>query len=328
MDVTGWLLRFALRATALALLAGWPAAGRGQTVLFDFGNNQSYRGLSVPNPDPLGHYWNSLRTGVFYQNLVDINNNPTTIDFGFSTPVGTDSFNGPAGPTVEGDLQFSLQFTDVDQAALGNLGGALEGPFDFVAGPGLADNRVRFEIQQLDPAKKYNLTFFGSHKFSEDDVTVYSVFSDNTYTTLVGTASLEVQTPGSPNLHNRDKVATISNLSPQTDNILYVQFVGSNGNEGYLNDLQLAAITPGDYDGDGDVDTTDLGIWKGEFGDQGGGVAADGDGDGDVDGNDFLVWQRNVTGPAGGASAVPEPAGAALLLAALVGVRLVRRRGK
>ena len=27
-------------------------------------------------------------------------------------------------------------------------------------------------------------------------------------------------------LHNRDTVATISDLSPQTDNILYVQFVG------------------------------------------------------------------------------------------------------
>jgi hypothetical protein len=94
----------------------------------------------------------------------------------------------------------------------------------------------------LDPTKRYNLTFFGSHKFSTDDATVYSVFTDNTYTTLVGSASLNVQQPGSPNLHNRDQVATISNLSPQASDILYVQFVGSAGGLGYLNDLQISVI--------------------------------------------------------------------------------------
>ena len=81
----------------------------------------------------------------------------------------------------------------------------------------------------MDPAKKYDLTFFGSHKFSVDATTVYSVYTDNTYTTLVGSANLDVQDPADPSLHNRDTVATISNLSPQADNILYVQFVGSNG---------------------------------------------------------------------------------------------------
>ena len=32
-----------------------------------------------------------------------------------------------------------------------------------------AEKNCRFEIQQLDPLKKYNLTFFGSHKFSSND---------------------------------------------------------------------------------------------------------------------------------------------------------------
>ena len=94
----------------------------------------------------------------------------------------------------------------------------------------------------MDPTKRYNLTFFGSHKFSTDDATVYSVYTDNTYSTLVGSASLNVQQPGSPNLHNRDKVATISNLAPQASNILYVQFVGSAGSLGYLNDFQISVI--------------------------------------------------------------------------------------
>jgi hypothetical protein len=88
------------------------------------------------------------------------------------------------------------------------------------------------------------LTIFGSHKFSDDDTTVYSIFSDATYSTLVATASLNVQTPGSPFLHNRDKVATISNLSPQAGNTLYVQFIGANGSLGYLNDFQLTGAVP------------------------------------------------------------------------------------
>ena len=193
-----------------------------------------------------------MRTGVFYQNLVDVNNSPTTIDFGFSTGVATDSYNGPAGPTepilgipASSDPHFFLPFTDVDQIALGNMGGPLEAPFDYVAGPDVVGhNQVRFEIQQLDPAKKYELSFFGSHKYSADATTVYSVFSDNTYTTLVGTVNLNVQSPADPSLHNRNTIATISNLSPQASNILYVQFVGSNGGPGYLNDMRITATTP------------------------------------------------------------------------------------
>ena len=42
------------------------------------------------------------------------------------------------------------------------------------------DKRVRFQIQGLDPAKKYNLTFFGSHKFSNDATTTVIRFTPTT----------------------------------------------------------------------------------------------------------------------------------------------------
>jgi hypothetical protein len=113
---------------------------------------------------------------------------------------------------------------------------------DFAASPGGVDNRTRFEIQGLNPLKTYTLTLFGSHKFSDNDTTVYSVYSDNTYATVVGTANLNVQTPGSPHLHNRDTVATIGPLAPQASNILYVEFVGSAGALGYLNSMQLVGV--------------------------------------------------------------------------------------
>lgn len=69
----------------------------------------------------------------------------------------------------------------------------------------------------------------------------------------------------------------------------------------------LAAPTPGDYDGDGDVDGDDLAQWQGDFGLN---ADSDGDDDGDSDGGDFVLWQRNAgTVPAGSANvAVPEPA--------------------
>jgi hypothetical protein len=241
MKVTecGGAARFLL---AVVVAGGMLASVHAQTVLVDFGSNVSFRGVSVSNPDANGNFWNSLTPGPFFADLLDIDGNASTVDLGFDTPVGTDSFNGPAGVTsFPNPTAAEIAATDIDATALGNLG-IKEAAIDFAASPGGADNRTRFQIQGLDPSKRYMLTLFGSHKFSDNDTTVYSVFSDNTYTTLVDSASLDVQTPGSPHLHNRDQVAVISNLAPQASNILYVQFVGSAGGLGYLNDFQLTAV--------------------------------------------------------------------------------------
>lgn len=242
MKFTRWSERMARCAMTLAMVASLAASAAAQTVLIDFGTNASFRGVDVPIPDANGNYWNGVAPGGFFVDLKDTTNVPTTIDFGFSTPVGTDSFNGPAGATTFPDpTAGEIAATDIDVAALGILG-IKEAAIDFVAGPSLVDNRVRFEIQQLDPSKTYNLTFFGSHKFSDDDTTVFTVFSDNTYLTPVATTSLNVQTPGSPFLHNRDTVATLTGIAPQASNILYVQFVGINGGNGYLNDMVITAV--------------------------------------------------------------------------------------
>jgi hypothetical protein len=42
-------------------------------------------------------------------------------------------------------------------------------------------------------------------------------------------------------LHNRDQVAVITGVAPQASNILYVEFVGSAGGLGYLNDMAITA---------------------------------------------------------------------------------------
>src|SRR5436853_1081570 len=124
--------------TALALLIVGAFAGvtNAQTILVDFGNSNSFRGVSVPAPDAKGHFWNSLQPGVPAINMIDLNNAPTTVDLFFDTGVGTDSFNGPAGATsFPNPTPAEIAATDIDTVALGNLG-IKEAAIDFAASPG------------------------------------------------------------------------------------------------------------------------------------------------------------------------------------------------
>ena len=231
--------RVARLAMVMAIGMGLAVSAQAQNLLVDFGRSDpggSFRGVTVPNPDPNGHTWNSIVPGPFYS-LVDWSGAATTIGLGFTTGVGTDSYNGPAGPTSIPPTPAEIALTDIDAAALGNLG-VIEAAIDFAASPGGLNNNTRFELSGLDAAKTYTLTIYGSHKFSDDDATVYSA-SNDAFATTLASASLNVQTPGSPWLHNRDTVATLSNLSPSASGLLQVNFVGGNGNQGYLNSFQL-----------------------------------------------------------------------------------------
>jgi hypothetical protein len=220
-------------AVLLALGLSMLAPAYGAPILIDFGNDLSYRAVDTPSPDGNGNYWTSVWAGAFYPDLLDINGNATAIDFGFSSAGGTDSYNGPAGATSDPITQAMIDATDIDTVALGNLG-IKWAAFDFYV-------NSSFEIQGLDPNKTYNLTFFGSHKYNTDNTTVYEVYTDDTYTSLVDSASLEV---GVDAAHNRDTVATITDLDPQEFNILYVKFIGAGGNSGYLNCMQIEEALP------------------------------------------------------------------------------------
>src|SRR5271170_2228858 len=84
----------------MALIGGVAASAKAEKVLLDFGDNSSYRGISVsPNPDANGNTWNEIHPGAYFANLTATTGAPTTDAFGFSSAVGTDSYNGPAGAT-------------------------------------------------------------------------------------------------------------------------------------------------------------------------------------------------------------------------------------
>jgi hypothetical protein len=83
------------------------------------------------------------------------------------------------------------------------------------------------------------------------------------------------------------------------------------------------ALIPGDFDGDGNVDSDDLAIWQSHFG-QAGSSNGDADGDQDADGADFLRWQMNHGYPAAFAASanVPEPTSHALVWLVVMGLTL------
>jgi MYXO-CTERM domain-containing protein len=90
-------------------------------------------------------------------------------------------------------------------------------------------------------------------------------------------------------------------------------------------------LAAADFQQDGDVDGGDLGQWQTNFGLTASAAHTQGDanGDADVDGGDFLVWQRQfgLPGAVPASASAPEPASAAMALAALgvLGGRMRRR---
>jgi hypothetical protein len=218
----------------LAVLMLTPAAPA--KILIDFGNNISYRCAATVNPDVNGNYWNSVYSGAYYSNLLNADGTASTIDFGFGSAPGVDSYNGPAGDTSGSGTPNTLYVNAViDTNALGDIG-IKTACFDYYVSS-------TFTIQDLDPAKRYNLTFFGSHKYNPagNDTTVYYVCSSQDYNTATAVASASLLV-GVNALHNSNRVATITNVAPQWANSVWIKFLGISGGNGYLNVMKIEEL--------------------------------------------------------------------------------------
>jgi autotransporter-associated beta strand protein len=84
--------------------------------------------------------------------------------------------------------------------------------------------------------------------------------------------------------------------------------------------LLAAAAIPGDYNGDGTVNTADYTMWRSLLGNSvTPGTKADGNGDGVIDAGDYTLWRKQMLlfgGTSLGGAAIPEPTGATLLVVA------------
>lgn len=200
-----------------------------QTVLIDFGNDSSFRGASVVNPDENSHTWNSVYSGAFFANMVDIDNVATTIDFGFdSSPIpvgGTDYFNGPSGSTQDPTA------TVFNASALGSLG-AQEAVYDYY-------KTSAGQIQGLGAGTEVQLTFYGSHKFNADNTTRYATYTDTDFTSVVDFADLVV---GVGSAHNQDTTVSL-NATANASGVVYFAWDGATTTgEGYLNAMSVTVI--------------------------------------------------------------------------------------
>lgn len=228
-------------------------------LLLSMGTNTSFRGITVnPNPDANNNTWNSVVPGNTVTGLLSATGATTGIGMVWTTPVGTDSYNGPYGNATSGVLATrETQANSVTYApTLGDLDAKTAG-FSFAAGDGTGTTGVgpngfatQFLLEGLNPSETYSLTFFGSHIY-DTLTTTYSVYSDPGYTIgFEGSASLntEFTDPVSggqdPNLSN---VVTISGLVPTAGGFLYLEFAGdttapapsSDSGVGYLNSFEL-----------------------------------------------------------------------------------------
>ncbi len=141
----------------------------------------------------------------------------------------------------------------------------------------------------------------------------------------------DLNTPVVSSISTIDNVEHIYYSVPQDGN--YVLGVKMNG--ALIGDLETYGLAwhtvtelPGDFDGDGDVDGVDFGLWQAGYPTASGAglINGDADADGDVDGVDFGIWQANYPTNLGGSAAIPEPATLAVLALGGFAVLLRRKR--
>jgi hypothetical protein len=212
-----------------------------QTWLLNFGGAYGYRGTNVPSPDIQGHYWNNLGTNLNGSPLVLTNAGGAatamTFMFDASNPAytnvnaapyyyGSDYYNGPSGPVQNPNACV------FNPGALGYLG-ITNAVYSYFIG-------AHCILQNMNPAHQYSLTFFGSHKYSTDSTTIYSVYSNSSYTALIGSTNLFV---GSGASYNEGTVAVVGPISPSGSGSMYFDFLGANGDQGYLNCMQIVDLT-------------------------------------------------------------------------------------
>jgi hypothetical protein len=89
--------------------------------------------------------------------------------------------------------------------------------------------------------------------------------------------------------------------------------------------------SPGDYNNDKVVDSSDYVVWRTTLGQTGAGLAADGDWSGQVDEGDYRVWRANfgrisASYNSAGSAAVPEPTSALQILIIALIAAAIRHR--
>ncbi|MCC6493065.1 MAG: PEP-CTERM sorting domain-containing protein [Pirellulales bacterium] len=278
--------------------------------------------LDNPHPDLIGYGFVGAYTGPQYTDVrvsVDVVElEPFTQSF-IAVAARMNGDNSlPSEPTGIALHGYSYQYE----------GGAGEMVLNILHGGGFKD--VGSQPVDLDFAKDYRFVLevvgnvLHGQVFELDDMGNQVAMIAEKFRDLDANPPDPMDLDGNPATPDEEFVPYASGYSGLYS-VGHVAFSEANVTYDNFKSESIGAAAPGDFDGDGDVDGTDLSSWRTSFGadDQ-----ADADGDGDTDGADLLVWQQDFTGAqsVGAAAAVPEPAtGLLLSLGALAALSVVRR---
>lgn len=165
--------------------------------------------IRIESTHPIGSPWNGI-TAQTTTNLKDYQNNTTSIGLNF--PYSFHSGNQGATTNNNSGVYPDAVLQDY-----------------YLFGPSWIASSGGATLTGLDPAKKYNLTFFGS--------SVFNIAADNGstgYTVNGQTVSLNVQ-------NNTQNTVTINNLAPAADGTLAITMTQGTA-AGYLNALIITSV--------------------------------------------------------------------------------------
>ena len=201
-------------ALAFSLAVGLGQAASASMLLIDFGDTTAVTVADGSNT------WNTV-IGPVTSDLKDTDNNPTTIDVAFSTGFAKNNPGGLAAPSA---------------ALLG----------DFAVASATADyffttSSSSFNLEELDPSKTYNLSFFGTRDTSSVRETRYTVAG------LGGPSSQVLQTSGAGagsggGTGNDDTILTFTGIVPDASNSITVTYAVESGGFGYLGVLGVEVV--------------------------------------------------------------------------------------
>ena len=193
---------------------GGSPAPRMDSVLVDFG------GVATPSPTSGRHWNNASASSPLITNLVNSGGTNSGVRLEFTSGVVTNNDNLAVLPS----------------AALGvfNLSNAVvDGMFTSDANTG-----TTLKLSGLSRSNTYQLKLFGSRADPERRLTLYRVTGQTTNETTLVTSGTNMNT-GTTNF-NQTMVAVLTNLVPDTNGTLWVNYRVVGGSFAYLNAMELS----------------------------------------------------------------------------------------